>query len=106
MNKTVIGAIIGVVVIGAVVIFILNQNDDTSATQLQNNDPGSTVSRPAVQPVPNTFSIMTPEEKAAAEEAARLRAEAEVNASTTATSSDEDTPEQQESEGDAQLNTN
>jgi len=44
------------------------------------------ITRPDVKPIPNTFTVMTPEERAAAEEAERLASEA--LATTTATSSE------------------
>jgi len=43
--------------------------------------------RPDVQAKPNTFKVMTPEEKVAAEEAARIAAEQEALSATTTASS-------------------
>jgi hypothetical protein len=88
MNKFFIGGIVGVVVIGAIAVFVLNMSSTTNGTEIQANDPGNTISRPAVQAVPNTFSIMTPEEKAASDEAARIKAEAELLATSSATTSE------------------
>jgi len=91
MNKTVIGGILGVIVLGTIAVFVINfMSDASTGSTIQNNDPGNTISRPAVQAVPNTFSIMTPEEKVASEEAARIRAEAALQASSTGTSTDDD----------------
>ncbi len=89
MNKTVIFGIVGVIVLGVVVITAVNylfKPEAAIAPDLNQNS----ISRPAVQPIPNTFSIMTPEEKAASEEAARLAAEAALQASSTGTSTDDE----------------
>jgi hypothetical protein len=104
MNKTVIGGIVGVIVIGIAAILILNLSGTNNGTVLQNNDPGNTISRPAVQAIPNTFSIMTPEEKAASEEAARIRAESALQASSTGTSTDVDTDVEVEVEVEEETN--
>jgi uncharacterized membrane protein required for colicin V production len=85
MNKMVFGAIAGVLLIGAIAIFVINQQDTVTVDTISNDSPDS-ITRPAVQAIPNTFSIMSPEEIAAAEEAARLAAEAALLASTTTTS--------------------
>jgi len=104
MNKTAIGAVIGVIAIGAVVVFVLNLTTTNNGTDLQANDPGNSIPRPAVQAVPNTFSIMTPEEKVAAEEAARLAAEAAAQASSSATTTEEEMISDEDSEAAEQTN--
>ena len=93
----------GVLVVGAIAVYLLNRGDTPTQTGLQNNDPGNTISRPAVQAIPNTFSIMTPEEKAAADEQARLQAEAAVQASSTASSTDEDDEAMSDAELEAEM---
>lgn len=94
MNKIFLGGIIGVVVIGAIAVFVLNLQD-SSESEVAGPDTQNSITRPAVQAVPNTFSIMTPEEKAASEQAARIAAEeAAEQASSTASSTDEAEPEE------------
>jgi len=102
MNKTVIGGIVGVLVLGAVAVLAINffSREETAApTPTQDS-----ISRPAVKPVANTFSIMTPEEKAASEEAARVAAEAALLASTTGSSSDTEENREEEVEDEEQIN--
>jgi len=50
--------------------------------------------RPDVQAKPNTFKVLTPEEKAAEEAAERAAAEAALNASSSATTTATSTPEE------------
>lgn len=89
MNKTYIGIIIGVIVVGAVAVLLINQLDLGGANPEDAVVPAANIARPAVKPVPNTFSIMTPEEKAAAEEAERIAVvQASSTSTTTATTTD------------------
>jgi hypothetical protein len=85
MNKTVIGGIVGVIVLGVVVILAINFLADGETAPAPETTQNS-ITRPAVQPIPNTFSIMTPEEKAAADQADQLAAEAALQATSSATS--------------------
>ena len=87
MNKIVIGSIVAVLVIGGISIFLLNQSSSNTAQTVETTTP-ATVSRPTVQAVPNTFTIMTPEEKAAADEAKRLADEAAAAATDAASTSE------------------
>lgn len=105
MNKLAIGGIIAVVVVGAIAVYLINRMEQETQADLVNNDPGNTISRPAVKPVPNTFSIMTPEEKAAADDAAHLKAEQDALASSTAstTASSSDTEIEVDTETEVQL---
>lgn len=85
-TKLIIGG--GLAVVVAVMIGVgLLRTSEPAAPAGTFVDEDFVPTRPDVQARPNTFSVMTPEEKAAAEaEAARLAAEAAA-ASTTATSS-------------------
>ena len=87
MNKTVIGGIVGVIVLGVVVILAINFLADGETPTVPETTQNS-ITRPAVQPIPNTFSIMTPEEKAAADKADQLAAEAALLATSSATSTE------------------
>lgn len=84
-TKLLAGAVIAIIIGTLIVIAIFNttEPEEESAFDLT---PSQEI-RPTTQPIPNTFSVMSPEEKAAAEEAARVAAEAALNASTTSTSS-------------------
>lgn len=98
MNKTVVGGIVGIIVLGAVAIFIINMQSDSNS-EVAGPDTQNSITRPAVQAIPNTFNIMTPEEKAAADEAAKIAAEEAARAelaSSTASSSEEDASEEKE----------
>lgn len=105
MNKMVLGAIVGVLLLGAVAIFVINQQNTSTSDTIGNDTPNS-ITRPAVQAVPNTFSIMSPEEMAASEEAARVAAEAALLASTTAstTASSTDSTDVDEIEDEEESN--
>ena len=84
MNKLAIGGVIGVIVLGAVAVYFFNQSQNSNSSNQQPAD-AVPITRPAVQAKPNTFSVMTPEERAAAEVQERLAAaEASSTASTTA----------------------
>ena len=84
MNKSVVGIIIGIIVLVAIVVLALNRfgKEEPVVTPVQQP---ANIARPAVKPVPNTFLIMTPEEKAAAE-AAKLAELESIDAATTSSS--------------------
>jgi hypothetical protein len=105
MNKMAFGAIAGILLIGGVGIYVLSIVSDSDQTEL-GGDPGTIILRPAVQAIPNTFGVMTPEEKATADEAARIAAEAAAQATSTATTTDQELVEETEadSEGEEQPN--
>jgi len=94
MNKIVVGGVIGTLAIVLVVGLLFFEFDGASDTESVVTDP-TPVTRPSVQARPNTFSIMTPEEKAASEEAARVAAEqAALVTATTSTSTETDVTEE------------
>ncbi len=92
MNTKVLGLIAVVVVLGVGVIVAINLFD-SEAEQLPVADTPAVITRPAVEPVPNTFSVMTEQERAEAAEAERLAAEAALLASTTPSSTASSTEE-------------
>lgn len=83
--KLLLGGLVLVAVVGFIASSVLTEDRDLPTVE---QNPDFQVSRPAAKPVPNTFTVMTPEEKAAAEaEAARLAAEATLISSSTASTS-------------------
>ena len=105
MNKTILGVIAGVLLLGGIGIYALNLVSEPEQAEL-GGDPGTTISRPAVQAIPNTFSIMTPEEKAMADETARIAAEAAAQATSTATTTDDELVEETEADSEAEEQSN
>jgi len=105
MNKIVLGAIAGVLLVGGVGIYVFSIVSDSDQVEL-GGDPGTTISRPAVQAIPNTFGVMTPEEKAMADEAARIAAEAAAQATSTATTTDDELVEETEANSEAEEQSN
>lgn len=103
--KLVIGGVIAVVVV-VMIAFNLLQGTETVAPVGTYVDEDFVPTRPDVQARPNTFNVMTPEEKAAAEaEEARLAAEqaalaASSSASSTATTTDSELEADLESDTD------
>lgn len=96
MNKQVLFALGGVIILGVIGVIAANVlgEPDVGGTELRIVDQGVQDFTPAVQPVGNTFSIMSPEEAAearAAAEQARLAAESATGTATSsnATSTDE-----------------
>ena len=106
--KLIVGGLIAVVVVGAIGLGIFRGSEpEAPAGTFVDEDFVNT--RPDVQARPNTFSVMTPEEKAAAEEAARIAAEEALSASSTATSTasttddiDDDATDEGEGEGEGE----
>jgi hypothetical protein len=89
--------IVGVVLAVAVIIMIgvtIFSNSEPEAPAGTYVDEDYVPTRPDVQARPNTFNVLTPEEKAAAEEAERIAAlTASSSATSTATTTDEGTEE-------------
>jgi hypothetical protein len=94
MNKTVIGGIVGVIVLGVVVILAINFLADGETPPVPETTQNS-ITRPAVKPIPNTFSVMTPAEKAAADKADQLAAEAALLATSSATSTESEATDEE-----------
>jgi len=105
MNKMTLGAIAGVLLVGGIGIYVFILLSEPEQTEL-GGDPGTTISRPAVQAIPNTFGVMTPEEKAMADEAARIAAEAAAQATSTATTTDDELVEETEANSEAEEQSN
>jgi len=93
--------IVGVVLAAAVIVMIgltIFTNSEPEAPVGTYVDEDFVPTRPDVQARPDTFTVMTPEQKAAAEEADRIAAEqaalsASTTASSTATTTDEGSEE-------------
>ena len=93
--------IVGVVLAAAVIVMIgltIFTNSEPEAPVGTYVDEDFVPTRPDVQARPDTFTVMTPEQKAAAEEAERIAAEqaaliASTTATSTATTTDEGTEE-------------
>jgi len=84
--KLIVGGVIMVVVIAMIGITVFT-GTDAEAPVGTYVDEDFVPTRPDVQARPNTFNVMNPEEKAAAEEAERIAAEqAALTASSTASS--------------------
>jgi hypothetical protein len=94
-TKLLVGIVIAIIIGALIATAWFRSADDTTISLEELNAEPFEVTRPDVAPIPNTFSIMTPDEKAAAEEAARVAAETQLAASTTATSSATSTEEVQ-----------
>ena len=97
MNKLVIGGVIGAIVLGAVAVYFFNQSQNSNSNA-QAPAAEVPITRPAVQAKPNTFSVMTAEERAVAEAEAKRAAEAAALASTTASTSASSTVEADDGE--------
>lgn len=106
MNKKIIILIIGVIVLGVLGILLANvfAGPDIARSEITTTEQEfDENSRTTPEPQGNTFNILTPEEKAAAEEASRLAAEARAaveaassSASTTEAAADSDNIEEEE----------
>lgn len=83
--KLIVGGVIALALISIIAIGVYGEPEEeiSGAVFVDENFVNT---RPDVVAVPNTFSVMTPEEKAAADEAERLAAEAALAASSSATS--------------------
>lgn len=91
-------AILGVIVLAVVAMvgigfFNTPEEAEPEATYVEEDYVSS---RPDVQARPDTFSVLTPEEKAAQEAAERAAAESALNASSSATTTASSTPEEVE----------
>jgi hypothetical protein len=97
--KLIIGGVLAIVVTGMIAFSLLQAPED-QAPEGTYVDEDFVPTRPAVQARPNTFNVMTPEEKAAAQaEAARVAAEqaalaASSSATSSATSTDSETTQE------------
>ena len=107
MNKPVIFGIVGVVALGVISIIVANTlaGPQAGGTKIQIGEQTVDSTATAPKPAENSFTIMTPEEKAAFDaEQARLAAEraaaASSTASTTASSTDERAEGEVELEGE------
>jgi type IV secretory pathway protease TraF len=96
-TKLIVGVVLAVAVI-VMIGFTLFTNSEPEAPVGTYVDEDFVPTRPDVQARPDTFTVMTPEQKAAAEEAERIAAEqaaliASTTATSTATTTDEGTEE-------------
>jgi hypothetical protein len=96
-TKLIVGVVlaVGITVIIGLTIFSNSEPEAPVGTYV---DEDFVPTRPDVQARPDTFTVMTPEQKAAAEEAERIAAEqaaltASTTASSTATTTDDGTEE-------------
>ena len=97
----IIGGVLGIGIIGIILANVF-AGPDAGGTEIRTTEQSGEIQRPAAQPRANTFGIMTPEEKAAAEEAARLAAEAAALASSTASTTASSTDDVLEGEGESE----
>lgn len=97
--KLIVGGVIAVAVVVMIGLTIFNNSEpETPVGTFVDDD--FVVTRPDVQARPNTFNVMTPEEKAAADEARAAAEQAAQQASSTAstTSSSTDNTTQEDSD--------
>jgi hypothetical protein len=92
-TKLIIGGVIAIAVAAMVGIGYFTTSDEAEPVGTY-VDEDFVPTRPDVQAKPNTFSVLTPEEKAAEEAAERAAAEAALNASSSATTTATSTPEE------------
>ncbi len=101
MNIKVIAAIAGVIVLGVVGIALANMfsGPDAGGTELKYTDEVVPISRPEIEAREDTFTIMTPEQKAAKDKAIAEAKAAEL-AAEQASSTEGNSDSEEESDGE------